>query len=60
VFPSHNQSANVVREIIAVWSRNNEKHVDTLCGHNAELFVLNLVIYICIYIYIYITIHTYV
>ena len=35
------------------------KHVDTLRGHNAELFVLNLTVCLCLYIYIYIYIYIY-
>jgi len=33
------------REIIAVCSQINTKHINTLCGQNVE-FVLNLVVHI--------------
>jgi hypothetical protein len=34
------------REIIAVCSEKHNKHVNTLCGENAEIFVLNPVVHI--------------
>jgi hypothetical protein len=34
------------REIIAVYSRIHTKHVNTLCGQNVELWMLNLVVHI--------------
>jgi hypothetical protein len=36
------------REIIAVCSQNNTKHVSTLCGQNVELMNVKLVVQMCI------------
>jgi hypothetical protein len=33
------------REIIAVCSQINTKHINTLCGQNVEFLVLKMVIY---------------
>jgi hypothetical protein len=41
---------NVVEGSIAVCCRNHTKHVDTLCGYNGELLILNLaVLCVCIH-----------
>jgi len=34
------------REIIAVCSQSHTKHINTLCGQNVELRMLNLAVYI--------------
>jgi len=34
------------REIIAVCSQIHTKHINTLCGHNAELLNVKLVVHI--------------
>jgi len=34
------------REIIAVCSQSHTKHINTLCGQNAELLNVKLVVYI--------------
>jgi len=34
-----NESVNVVKEIIAVYSQIHTKHINTLCGHNVEFLV---------------------
>ena len=34
------------REIIAVCSQIHKKHINTLCGQNVELWMLNLVVHI--------------
>ena len=34
------------REITAVCSEIHTKHINTLCGQNVEIFMLNLVVHI--------------